>query len=282
MVQKIPNNHLTCMKPLEIMGYLPYQVMQDFWTINNTSDSIKDACGVVMKKNHTQSKTKESSEINFMLEVKVVTLKLLHYFVASTIRSALRFICFDFFKQYFQQSPNTQLSSIRGVILFLKLIQHVWQLWCMFELLSNFTSSCCRSSLVVVDSRNHPLSLFLPNTTSCCWLFSRQNLHIFLFWKLRGSALAICCFPLQKCQNKWYIPPKFNIASEKWWLEDYFPIGKATFQERTVKLREGILPKFNSEFASEKWTAFEPKNHLIELIEMWRIIWTKPLCRWVF
>ena len=25
-------------------------------------------------------------------------------------------------------------------------------------------------------------------------------------------------------------PWKFNIAPEKWWLEDYFPIGKATFQ----------------------------------------------------
>ena len=25
-------------------------------------------------------------------------------------------------------------------------------------------------------------------------------------------------------------PPKFNIAPEKWWLEDYFPIGKGTFQ----------------------------------------------------
>ena len=23
-------------------------------------------------------------------------------------------------------------------------------------------------------------------------------------------------------------PPKFNIAPEKWWLEDYFPIGKVT------------------------------------------------------
>ena len=34
-------------------------------------------------------------------------------------------------------------------------------------------------------------------------------------------------------------PRKFNIAPEKWWLEDYFPIGKVTFQVRTVKLREG-------------------------------------------
>ena len=25
-------------------------------------------------------------------------------------------------------------------------------------------------------------------------------------------------------------PPKFNIAPEKWWLEDYFPVGKVTFQ----------------------------------------------------
>ena len=24
-------------------------------------------------------------------------------------------------------------------------------------------------------------------------------------------------------------PAKFNIAPEKWWLEDYFPIGKVTF-----------------------------------------------------
>ncbi len=24
-------------------------------------------------------------------------------------------------------------------------------------------------------------------------------------------------------------PPKFNIAPEKWWLEDYFPIGKVNF-----------------------------------------------------
>ena len=36
-------------------------------------------------------------------------------------------------------------------------------------------------------------------------------------------------------------PPKFNIAPEKSWFEDYFPIGKVTFQGRAVKLREGIF-----------------------------------------
>ena len=25
-------------------------------------------------------------------------------------------------------------------------------------------------------------------------------------------------------------PPKFNVAPEKWSLEDYFPIGKVTFE----------------------------------------------------
>ena len=37
-----------------------------------------------------------------------------------------------------------------------------------------------------------------------------------------------------------YTPWKFNIAPEKRWLEDYFPIGKVNFQGRTVKLRGGI------------------------------------------
>ena len=27
-----------------------------------------------------------------------------------------------------------------------------------------------------------------------------------------------------------FTPPKFNIAPEKWWLEDYFPFGMAYFQ----------------------------------------------------
>ena len=38
--------------------------------------------------------------------------------------------------------------------------------------------------------------------------------------------------------DKWHTPRKFNIAPEKWCLEDYFPIGKVTFQGRTVNLLE--------------------------------------------
>ena len=28
-------------------------------------------------------------------------------------------------------------------------------------------------------------------------------------------------------------PPKFNIAPQKWWLEDYFPIGKVPHGQST-------------------------------------------------
>ena len=31
-------------------------------------------------------------------------------------------------------------------------------------------------------------------------------------------------------KNGAYTPTKFNVATEKWWLEDYFPIGQVTFQ----------------------------------------------------
>ena len=34
-------------------------------------------------------------------------------------------------------------------------------------------------------------------------------------------------------RNGWvpeHTPPKFNIAPEKWWFEDYFPSGTAYFQ----------------------------------------------------
>ena len=41
----------------------------------------------------------------------------------------------------------------------------------------------------------------------------------------------------------WVTPPKFNIAPENWWLEDYSPIAKVTFQGLCVKLREGTHGK---------------------------------------
>ena len=50
-------------------------------------------------------------------------------------------------------------------------------------------------------------------------------------------------------------PPKFNIAPEKWWLEDYFPIGIVYFQGRTVKLQEG---KFFGDLAANLNLTSEP------------------------
>ena len=43
-------------------------------------------------------------------------------------------------------------------------------------------------------------------------------------YPLKGSLLILVDFFSQLTL------PKFNIAPQKWWLEDYFPIGKVTFQ----------------------------------------------------
>ena len=55
---------------------------------------------------------------------------------------------------------------------------------------------------------------------------------------------------LSICWHKTHFHPrllKFNIAREKWWLEDYFPIGARslfnTFQGRAVKHRGGTFPR---------------------------------------
>ena len=42
-------------------------------------------------------------------------------------------------------------------------------------------------------------------------------------WRNKGDSMMIHDF--QKST-----PKKTNIAPEKWWLEDYFPFGKAYFQ----------------------------------------------------
>jgi len=49
--------------------------------------------------------------------------------------------------------------------------------------------------------------------------------------------------PFFRSRMKWskiFTLPKFNIAPQKWWLEDYFPFGMVYFQVRTVSFRECI------------------------------------------
>ena len=54
-------------------------------------------------------------------------------------------------------------------------------------------------------------------------------------------------------------PPRFNIAPEKWWLEDYFPIGKVTFQRRAVKLREGSVTLTSLEWLQRNSYKLQPE-----------------------
>ena len=49
----------------------------------------------------------------------------------------------------------------------------------------------------------------------------------------REGATVLHSFPKLKRLERnlyTYTPPKCNIAPEKWWLEDYVPIGRVTFQ----------------------------------------------------
>ena len=64
-----------------------------------------------------------------------------------------------------------------------------------------------------------------------------ENLYVWRALRKDGSTAVLLLLSLQK---EWMTslkefdrndtPPKFNIATEKWWLEDHFPIGKVTFQ----------------------------------------------------
>ena len=46
----------------------------------------------------------------------------------------------------------------------------------------------------------------------------------------REGATVLHSFPKLKTFGKEHTPPKFTIVPEKWWLEDYVPTGRVTFQ----------------------------------------------------
>ena len=50
------------------------------------------------------------------------------------------------------------------------------------------------------------------------------------FWKAKPGGKTFDGDVGHLSKTKKTTPLKFNIAPEKWWLEDYFPIGKVTFK----------------------------------------------------
>ena len=111
-----------------------------------------------------------------------------------------------------------------------------------------------------------PMWVYLIGTEKL--VLSLKVTHFFeTDWSKKGS---------QRLQKR-HTPQKFNIAPEKWWLEDYLPIGKVTFQGRTVKLREGIcevkhlqmyavcLAFFALNLASDFEHSVAPKNLPIQI-----------------
>ena len=67
---------------------------------------------------------------------------------------------------------------------------------------------------------------------SRCFEHVETRVHVFLTFELplmNWKHLYNGTFQVS-FQISGVTPPKFDIAPEKWWLEDYFPIGKVTFQ----------------------------------------------------
>ena len=91
---------------------------------------------------------------------------------------------------------------------------------------------------------------------------------------------------LSICWHKTHFHPrllKFNIAREKWWLEDYFPIGARslfnTFQGRAVKHRGGYLSKTSCLPSSDsQLTTSSPSPHAnhVDTLQLHVASWHVP------
>ncbi len=85
-------------------------------------------------------------------------------------------------------------------------------------------------------NRFPPLRRWLSSVScSCCAQASRNILgrpcgqYEFPI-RDRGNLKDLMLVHGSRDSLKLYTHPKFNIAAEKWWLEDYFPIRTVTFQ----------------------------------------------------
>ena len=70
------------------------------------------------------------------------------------------------------------------------------------------------------------------------WPGNAVSPHQISFKRLQKS-----CYGKNTFKSTVITPPKFNIAPEKWWLEDYFPVGKVTFQGLCWTLRGYLFLK---------------------------------------
>ena len=61
-----------------------------------------------------------------------------------------------------------------------------------------------------------------------------------------------------------YTPPKFNIAPERWWLEDNFLIGKANFLGAMLNFRGALRKNSPEKQIQDSWTEpGDPPHYLL-------------------
>ena len=64
----------------------------------------------------------------------------------------------------------------------------------------------------------------------CLFWFRAETAMMSSFQTLRDVSTINPTWHCDVSTGLTFTPPKLNIAPEKWWLEDYFPIGKVAFQ----------------------------------------------------
>ena len=118
---------------------------------------------------------------------------------------------------------------------------------------------------------NLAANLGFSRWTAMCWCRSGEEMV------MKQSSLIQKIWLLDTFFGKTWndTPPKFNIALEKWWLENDIPFGMADFEGRTVKL-PGSIPYIRVlyNFWLPGWSS---ARNLLRKVFDGNLLWSKTL-----
>ncbi len=150
-----------------------------------------------------------------------------------------------------------------------------------------WTSSQRNDGMLCVSSRDHPQFAFAAllliilrfiflypkkieseKHWAVLFLLGEDVVKTLPFASFKQNSLFVFVIIFHNLNEIWFwsqLPPKVSHNSEKWWLEDYYPFGKVSFQGRTVKLqgckREFLSRNlFHSYFKCQNFADFWTSN----------------------
>ena len=96
------------------------------------------------------------------------------------------------------------------------------------EMQEHAISNTWNGQMSSLETMNFRLRKSVEGDTTSVFLCEQRSLELTLLLTLLKHDMYIYICMRIIYENT--TPPKFNMAPGKWWLEDYFPIGKVTFQ----------------------------------------------------